>query len=205
MACDGSSRKWSTTGAGAIEFDRTNAISRGATGLHSQAQRLFAEGDFTASYKFALLISLADLAVELGADDWAELTLTNRCRTDPAFAGLLAKVAAVVSAQPLNYLQNFGGIADPFLYVRSARGDITLLHGVAYCLRRFYMLVQQMSRTRWVEHIKANRRNHAILGDWRPGRLPVFPHASVPAHCWCSTAKARRCSMFLLWMRPNRG
>ncbi|WP_162633919.1 MULTISPECIES: hypothetical protein [Paraburkholderia] len=22
-----------------------------------------------------------------------------------------------------------------------------------------------MSRTRWVEHIKANRRNHAILGD----------------------------------------
>jgi hypothetical protein len=41
-------------------------------------QRLFAEGDFTATYKFALLISLADLAVEVGADDGAELTLTNR-------------------------------------------------------------------------------------------------------------------------------
>jgi 5-methylcytosine-specific restriction endonuclease McrA len=65
----------------------------------------------------------------------------------------------------LNYLQNFGGLTDRFLYVRSARGGITLLHGVAYCLRRFYTLVQHMSRTRWVEHIKANRRNHAILGD----------------------------------------
>ncbi|MEM5314284.1 hypothetical protein [Paraburkholderia sp. JHI869] len=41
-------------------------------------QRLFAEGDFTATYKFALLISLADLAVEIGADDGAELTLTKR-------------------------------------------------------------------------------------------------------------------------------
>ena len=188
----------------------------------AKLQRLFAEGDFTATYKFALLISLADLAVEVGADDGAELTVTNRqiaerfvqlywrqaspygagrpgtqpgvlvqnvgvqaavltaigefrassaastvqqARTHPGFAALLAKVATVVSAQPLNYLQNFGGVMDPFLYARSARGGITLLHGVGYCLRRFYTLVQQMSRTRWVEHIKANRRNHAILGD----------------------------------------
>ena len=35
----------------------------------SKLQRLFAEGDFTSTYKFALLISLADLAVELGRDD----------------------------------------------------------------------------------------------------------------------------------------
>ncbi|MGF6872175.1 hypothetical protein [Paraburkholderia sp. MM5477-R1] len=63
------------------------------------------------------------------------------------------------------HLQNFGGVTDPFLYVRSTRGGITLRHGVAYSLRRFYTLLQQMSRTRWVEHIKANRRNHAILGD----------------------------------------
>lgn len=188
----------------------------------AKLQRLFAEGDFTATYKFALLISLADLAVEVGADDGAELTLTNRqiaerfvqlywrqitpygtgrpgtqpgvliqnvgnqaavlnaiaefrassveasfqqASSTAGFANLLAKVAAVVSAQPLNYLQNFGGITDPFLYVRSARGGITLRHGVSYSLRRFYTLVQQMSRTRWVEHIKANRRNHAILGD----------------------------------------
>ena len=33
----------------------------------TKLQRLFAEGDFTATYKFALLIALSDLAVELGA------------------------------------------------------------------------------------------------------------------------------------------
>lgn len=188
----------------------------------AKLQRLFAEGDFTATYKFALLISLADLAVEVGADNGAELTLTHRqiaerfiqlywrqinpygtgrpgtqpgvliqnlgsqaailsaiadfrasfpgatyqqASTTADFASLLSKVAAVVSAQPLNYLQNFGGVTDPFIYARSARGGITLRHGVAYSLRRFYTLVQQMSRTRWVEHIKTNRRNHAILGD----------------------------------------
>lgn len=188
----------------------------------SKLQRLFAEGDFAATYKFALLISFADLAVEIGSDDGAELTLTNRqiadrfvqlywrhatpygtgragtepgvlvqnlgtqaavltaisefrasvpgftlqrARTEPRYATLLTKVATIVSAQPLNYLQNFGGVTDTFLYVRSGRGAITLRHGVAYCLRRFYTLVQQLSRTHWVDHIKGNRRNHAILGD----------------------------------------
>jgi hypothetical protein len=48
----------------------------------SKLQRLFAEGDFTATYKFALLISLADLAVELGRDDGAPLRLSNRQITD---------------------------------------------------------------------------------------------------------------------------
>ncbi len=44
----------------------------------SNVQRLFAEGDFTATYKCALLIALADLAVELGRDDGDELSLTVR-------------------------------------------------------------------------------------------------------------------------------
>lgn len=38
-------------------------------------QRLFSKGDFTATYKFALLISLSDLAVELGQDNDAPLEL----------------------------------------------------------------------------------------------------------------------------------
>jgi hypothetical protein len=63
----------------------------------AKLQRLFAEGDFTAtsarndhsivlsltrrscsSYKFALLIALADLAVELGTDDGRDFTLSTR-------------------------------------------------------------------------------------------------------------------------------
>ena len=131
---------------------------------------------------FALLISFAELAVEHGADDGAELTLITRQSAErlvflcwkhatpygtgrvgrqpgvrvqnlgvqaailsanadfragtsassalqasslPGYASLLSKVAAVVSAQPLNYLQNFGGVTDPFLYARSSRGAVT--------------------------------------------------------------------------------
>jgi 5-methylcytosine-specific restriction endonuclease McrA len=44
----------------------------------AKVQRLFAEGDFTATYKFALIISLAELAVEVGHDDLRPLTLDHR-------------------------------------------------------------------------------------------------------------------------------
>ena len=188
----------------------------------SKLQRLFAEGDFTATYKFALLVALSDLAVERGADDGRELLLsirqiadrfvqlywrhalpygTGRPDTDvgvlvqnlgvqaavltsiaafrassgattltqaramPTYKALLARVAGVVSAQPLTYLQNFGGITDPFLYERPGRGSVLLKPNVAYCLRRFHPWVQQLARAHWVAHIKANRRNHGILGD----------------------------------------
>jgi 5-methylcytosine-specific restriction endonuclease McrA len=188
----------------------------------TKLQRLYAEGDFTATYKFALLISLADLAVESSCDDGGALQLTVRqiaerfiglywrhvtpyagqrpgaephvlsqnigtqaavlsavadfrattgmssvlrARALPSYSALLTKVTTVVSAQPLNYLQNFGGVNDPFLYERSGPGRVTLRAGVAYCLRRFYPLVQQLSRSHWVDHIKANRRNQSVLGE----------------------------------------
>lgn len=41
-------------------------------------QRLLAEGDFTATYKFALLIALADIAVEIGHDDDRTLNISMR-------------------------------------------------------------------------------------------------------------------------------
>ena len=188
----------------------------------SKLQCLFAEGDFTATYKFALLISLADLAVELGADDGRELVLSNRqigerfvhlywrqaviygtgrtgaapgvlvqnngtqaavvaaiansrsrhtvatpqlARTLSGYAELLSRVTQTVSAQPLAYLQNFAGVTDEFIYERLGRGKVRLKCGVAYCLRRFHPLIQQLARSHWVDHIKANRRNHPILGD----------------------------------------
>lgn len=188
----------------------------------SKLQRLFAEGDFTATYKFALLIALSDLAVEWGTDDAGELplsiqqiadrfvqlywrhalpygtgrpdtqagvlvqnlgvqaavltsiaafrassgaTTSTQARALPTYKALVTRVAGVVSAQPLTYLQNFGGVTDPFLYERTGPGVIQLKPNVAYCLRRFHPLVQQLARTHWVDHIKTNRRNHGILGD----------------------------------------
>lgn len=188
----------------------------------SKLQRVFAEGDFTATYKFALLIALADLAVELGSDDGDELILTTRQiglrfvglywkhslpygtgRPDseagilvqnngaqaavvsaisefrrrtraqtllattlhPEFNKLLSAVSTTVSAQPLTYLQNFGGGTDEFIYERAGSGKIRLKPGIAYCLRRFYPLVHQLARSHWIGHIKGNRRNVAILGE----------------------------------------
>ena len=185
-------------------------------------QRIFSESDFTATYKFALLIALADLAVELGADNGEELMVSIRqiserfiqmywrqalpygtgrsntspgiltqnngvqaavvsaiaafrtqhgaatpqlARTLPEYQMLLGTVAKTVSAQPLNYLQNFGGITDAFLYERAGAGKVKFKPGVAYCLRRFQPLVQQLARSHWVDHIKRNRRNADILGQ----------------------------------------
>lgn len=186
----------------------------------TKLQRLFAEGDFTATYKFALLITLADLSVELGADDGCDLVLTNRqigerfiglywqhslpyssghpsnapgvlvqnngvqaavvsavstfranCALGshqaaaklPSYRELVSAVTKTVSAQPLNYLQNFGGDTDEFLYERAGAGKIRLKPGAPYCLRRFYPLVQQLARTHWIDHIKQNSRNQSIL------------------------------------------
>lgn len=187
----------------------------------SKLQRVFAEGDFTATYKYALLISLADLAVELGSDTSHELVLANRqigerfiglywkhcvpysngkvdgtgvliqnkgkqaaivsyitdfrertgiaslqsALAHPDFRTLVTDVSRTVSDQPLNYLQNFGGGNDEFLYERFGLGKIRLRSGVVYCLQRFYPLVQQLARSHWIGHIKANRQNLSILGE----------------------------------------
>jgi len=44
----------------------------------NKLQRLFSEGEFTATYKFALLMALADLAVEKDSDDGEPIALTFR-------------------------------------------------------------------------------------------------------------------------------
>lgn len=41
-------------------------------------ERLLSEGQFVATYKYALLIAIADLAVQLGSDDGSELKLPLR-------------------------------------------------------------------------------------------------------------------------------
>lgn len=179
----------------------------------TKLQRLFSEGDFTATYKFALLISLADLAVELGNDDETSLKLPFKTiglkfiqlywqqsapykghealaqnlgpqaavvrvisdyrREHPspslhtaqgaiAFQKLLTAVTATVKAQPIQYIQNLGGSKTVFLFDTDKDG-ITLLPGVAFCLRRFQPLVQQLSRSHWIDHIKGNRQNSHLL------------------------------------------
>jgi 5-methylcytosine-specific restriction endonuclease McrA len=107
----------------------------------------------------AVLTAIAEFRTSTGAS-----TITQAKR-ESGYMRLVTIVATIVSAQPLNYLQNFGGTCDPFLYERSGRGSVQLKPGIAYCLRRFYPLVQQLSRSHWATHIKSNRRNHAFFSD----------------------------------------
>lgn len=186
----------------------------------SKLQRLFSEGDFTATYKYALLIALADLAVESDVHGSETLYLSIRqlserfvamywnqareygtgkpnaapgfliqnfgsqaavvsaiqvfqthypqlslaqARAAPGFRSLISQVAQTVSSNPIKYLQNFGRATDEFLY-RRLTGGIKLEPGIAFCLRRFYPLIQQLARAGWLAHIKSNSRNSAILG-----------------------------------------
>jgi len=175
----------------------------------TKIQRLFAEGDFTATYKFALLVSIADYAVQYGEDNNEELKIPTRSigakfielywqQSAPykdgvlfqnlgAQAAVVAKVAAfrnsgqsltqalqsrqlvtavtaTVVTQPIKYMQNLGGSNDAFLYVKG-EGFISLLPGVAFCLRRFQPLIQQLSRTHWIDHIKSNKQNNRLVGQ----------------------------------------
>jgi len=186
----------------------------------TKIQRLFNESDFSSTYKYALLISLADLAIELGQDDCSPLELSNRqiaerfielywqqstpyktsesnesgilvqnngaqaaivkaiddfrqknnCNTSEAakrskeYKKLVTEVASIAAKQPINYLQNIGGVSLPFLYEKNA-SSVTLKSGVAYCLRRFQPLIQQLARNRWTDFIKRNTKNIPILGE----------------------------------------
>jgi 5-methylcytosine-specific restriction endonuclease McrA len=186
----------------------------------TKIQRLFNESNFSSTYKYALLISLADLAIELGKDDNSTLELTNRqiaerfielywqqttpyrtseanqsgilfqnngtqaaivkaindfrqqnnCNTSESakrikeYQKLVSAVASTVAKQPINYLQNVGGGVLPFLFESNA-SSITLKSGVAYCLRRFQPLIQQLARSRWTDFIKKNNKNIPILGE----------------------------------------
>lgn len=63
----------------------------------AKLQRIVSEGDFTATYKFALLIALSELAVERGGDDCQPLTLPIGAIADK-FAELYWKQIAPYAA-----------------------------------------------------------------------------------------------------------
>ena len=230
MVCDGSFQKKRIIGQNNIVTIIAPPTPEYQLGFLSKLQRLFNEGDFTATYKFALMVAMADLAVELGQDDGCTLLLTKEqlaekfielywqqatpysasaderdlnepivessslvlaqnkgiqtaivkniitfratfnprsliaAKAMPGFKQLRNSVSATVMKMPVTYLQNLGGQVEPFLYNTLSNG-IELLPGVAYCLRRFQPLVQQLSRNGWINHIKGNRLNQSILGE----------------------------------------
>src|SRR5207248_1356968 len=114
-------------------------------------QRLLAEGLFVASYKFALVHALADLAVLKGEDTGTQAAIISQivdsqkaCGASlfrlkqvaaDRWSGLVAEVDQIVRTMPLWKLQTVGEERLDFLYENLDRGNrITLKPGVAYCL-----------------------------------------------------------------------
>jgi hypothetical protein len=184
-------------------------------------QLLFEDGDFVATYKYALLMSLAELAVEIGdtdgelpltmtriAEKFAELywpqtvpyasgaegteplvLLQNQgkqaavvnallalrlkgaatiaqAKATPGWPLALKDIASTVAGMPVQYLQNVGGTLVSFLYdYPHPKGQLVLKPGVAFMLRTFHPLIQQLSRAGWVRHVRENRLNSPIIGQ----------------------------------------
>ena len=186
-------------------------------------QRLLDEGQFTSTYKFALLMALADLAVEQGDDTGGTLILALdgiaekfvqyywqhtlpftppgqshnpvclkqnsngqveiisrliRIQTNGATSltaarhnsriwnTLIRQVSTKIRKMPLNKLQTVGNDQLIFLYQPSpSENSVTLLPGVAYCLRRFHELIISLIEGAWLRQIRRFRANQIALGS----------------------------------------
>jgi hypothetical protein len=186
----------------------------------SNLQRLLAEGQFVATCNYALLLSLADIAVEAGDDSGAPLNIPARQiaekfvqyywrqvvpyvpKTAPAsgqvlkqntgrqasiirqvlqarvkhggsrasaerdrlmWKSLVRDVDQVVRQMPLWKLQTVGRSNFDFLYENHGKGiSIELRAGVAYSLRKFYVLIGELIRGAWVRYVQRN--NHDVPG-----------------------------------------
>jgi hypothetical protein len=185
-----------------------------------RVQRLLDSGRFTATYKFALFLVLAELAVERGDDSggalrlslneitarflgmyWRQATpyaangalnvlqqnsgrqaaiinLVSHAREHlddifeaaqlrPGWQGVLQRARKTIVEMPLTKLQTIGAgdalVTDCFLYLHEGIDDsIALLPGVAFCMRRFFPLLQGMVQAKWMAWIQAH--NHDALG-----------------------------------------
>jgi hypothetical protein len=185
-------------------------------------QNLLTEGGFSATYKYALLLALADIAVENQIDPGAPLVIsvsriaekhilyywrqaapyprferegvilsqnTNLSRPatlvkkmdqarhdhrtfgelrrdDVGWKRLVADVKATFWNNALWRLQTVGNKDVEFLYPNQPIGtpvsDITLLPGIAFCLRRFHPLLTQMIRGEWLAYVR--KVNSVALG-----------------------------------------
>jgi 5-methylcytosine-specific restriction endonuclease McrA len=84
----------------------------------------------------------------------------------PDWAATIRQISAIVANMPVRYLQNMGGALTPFLYdYPNPRGKLVLKPGVAFMLRTFHPLIQQLTRSGWVKHVRENQRNASVIGQ----------------------------------------
>jgi hypothetical protein len=186
-------------------------------------QRLLEEGSFVATYKFALLLALAQVSVERGDDTGEPLAVHTRelaehfvrlywrqavpyvplgraaggrvlkqntgrqaallrmlaaahdrydgslpalMRDRRRWSALLAAVGRTIELMPLWRLQLVGRQELRFLYERGVSAhEIVLKPGVAFCLRRFHPLIQDLVQGAWVRFVRGIPENRALVGE----------------------------------------
>lgn len=185
-------------------------------------QRLLVEGEFNATYKYALLHALADICIEKPLMDdpnhllqiplsdivekfiaiyWQHalpfnatmqdqtgllqqnsgkqakiITELNRCHSlnikninklkqSSHWNAIYKDTLRVLKEGPLWRLQVLAKKEECFLYAHlKGVAYITLNHGIAYCFRRFYELVIQISRNAWIDKIQSIPANQQLIG-----------------------------------------
>jgi 5-methylcytosine-specific restriction endonuclease McrA len=92
-------------------------------------------------------------------------TIAQAMQSD-GWSPVIRQIAATVTSMPVQYLQNVGGTLVPFLYdYPHPRGQLVLKPGVAFMLRNFHPLIQQLARAGWVKHVRENQRNASVIGQ----------------------------------------
>lgn len=78
----------------------------------------------------------------------------------------ISDIAGIVQEMPLWRLQLIGQEVADFLYPNTGVGnEIELRPGVAYCLRQFHALIQDLIQGGWVRFIRSISTNQNILGE----------------------------------------
>jgi 5-methylcytosine-specific restriction endonuclease McrA len=186
-------------------------------------QRLLVEGEFNATYKYALLHALADICIESPlmndpnhqlqiplstivekfiAIYWQHampfntteqnkngllqqnsgkqakiITELNRChnlnikninklKQSDDWSAIYKDTLRVIKEGPLWRLQLLAKKEECFLYAHKKGVPYIMLNqGIAYCFRRFYELVTQISRNAWINKIQSIPANQQLIGN----------------------------------------
>jgi 5-methylcytosine-specific restriction endonuclease McrA len=117
-------------------------------------ERLLSEGQFVATYKYALLIAIADLAVQLGSDDGSELELPLRAIAEQ-FIELYWRHSAP-----------YGTGADSVLIQNSGKQAL-VLSIVANLQRQHGTLMGAQASPAWTKAITQTARLISTMPLWR--------------------------------------
>lgn len=84
----------------------------------------------------------------------------------PAWQLLIDNIASTIKLYPVAHLQNIDSDHDEFLYsLRHSTQHLILLPKVAYCLRQFSGIIEELCQKAWMDHIRLNKKNGVVLSD----------------------------------------